>query len=315
MGERTLCCGLAIALTLSVRPARAESNVSVVRGDGADLCPDEAALKGMAETAAAHASRPPTHAYRVAFDRSAGRYHAEIIDDTGGRTRALQDSGAVCGPLGHAAAVVLATMWSSEDEAAPRNAEPALPPPRPQEQTHAMDRAPARPVASSMRWLFGIGSGLAEGIVRPAAPALVANGAGELGPVSLSIGALWIPGQNLDLGPGVVSVQLIAGVARVCASPFVGIRAGGCGGFFAGALSAAATGYSGVSQASRPWFAGSAELFVDGPLPIAPFRYRGSVEGIVPVHAEAFAVTGVGLAYAAPAFGALFTLALEVESR
>jgi hypothetical protein len=254
--------------------------------------------------------------YRVAFDRTAGGYRAEIVDETGGRTRTLQDSSPGCAPLGHAAAVVLATMWGSEAEEA-AHPEPPAPAPPERAPPEAPDRVSAQPPAQplSTRWLLGAGSGLAEGIVRPVAPVIVADGTFELGPASLSVGGLWIPGQRLDLAPGSVNVELIAGVGRLCAFAWTRTRLGGCGGFFAGALSAEGRGYSVATRATRPWYAMGVELFVDGPLPLSQFRYRGAVEAVIPVHAEAFSVTGVGVAYDTPAFGGLFTLALEFGGR
>jgi hypothetical protein len=312
MGRRCVRYGLAMALAFAARHARADARVSVVRGEGADQCPDAPELQLLAASSSARSIAPPTHEYRVSFDRAVAGYRAEIVDETKGRTRTLQDASSGCAPLGHAAAVVLATMWGSEAE----DEAPHAPPPQERAPPESVDRVPSPPSPPlSTHWLLRAGSGLAEGVVRPVAPAIVADGAFELGPASLSIGALWIPGQRLDLGPGSVNVQLIAGAARLCAFAWTRTRLGGCGGFFAGELSAKASGYSLVTQASRPWFAMGAELFVDGPLPFSPFRYRGAVEAIIPVHAEAFSVTGVGVAYNTPAFGALFTLSLEIESQ
>jgi hypothetical protein len=304
-----------MALAFAARHARADASLSVVRGEGAEQCPDSPSLQLLAASSSARSPAPPTHSYRVAFDRAGAGYRAEIVDETRGRTRTLQDASATCGPVGHAAAVVLATMWGSEAEEAAHDAG-TTPPPREIAPVEPVDRVPSAPATPlSTHWLLRAGSGLAEGVVRPVAPAIVADGAFELGPASLSIGGLWIPGQRLDLGPGSVNVQLIAGAAHLCAFAWTGTRLGGCGGFFAGALSAEASGYSVVTRAMRPWFAMSVELFLDGPLPLAPLRYRGAVEAIVPVHAETFSVTGVGVAYDTPAFGGLFTLSLEVESR
>jgi len=144
---------------------------------------------------------------------------------------------------------------------------------------------------------------------------IIGYGTFELGPAALSLGALWIPTQRLDLAPGAVNVQLVAGEARLCAFAWTRTQLGGCGAFLAGALSAEGAGYSIVTQATRPWLAVGAQLFVDGPLPFPLLRYRGAVEAIVPVHAEAFSVNGVGVAYDTPAFGGLLTLSVEVRTR
>ena len=58
-------------------------------------------------------------------------------------------------------------------------------------------------------------------------------------------------------------------------------------------------------------FAFAPELFVDHAL-LSWIRGRLSVGALVPLHAETFSVTGVGLAYATPAVGGLASLALEI---
>jgi hypothetical protein len=109
-----------------------------------------------------------------------------------------------------------------------------------------------------------------------------------------------------------VDVQLVAGALSGCAFAWQGTRLGICGRLFAGEIAAAGRGYSVDSNATRPWFAGGLELFLDGPVFAPHVRYRASVAGIVPVHAEAFTVAGPGVAYDTPPFGALFTLAVEL---
>jgi hypothetical protein len=272
-------------------------------------CPDAAELQRLAAASRVPSAPPPTHVYRVTFERVDGVYRADVVDQTARRTRRLEDTGLECMPLGQAVAVVLATMWGSErDEAAPPSAPPVPAAP--------VDRAaPPGPFQSTRsHWIFGAGLGLAAAIVRPAAPALLADAALDHAPLSVAIGAFWIPSQRLGLGPGVVDVQLAAGTARGCAFAWISTRLGVCGRIFAGALQASASGFDANMQKTRPWFAAGLEIFVDGPLPVALLRYRAAAAAIVPFHAEAFSVAGAGSAYDTPALGALLTLSLEIET-
>jgi hypothetical protein len=159
------------------------------------------------------------------------------------------------------------------------------------------------------------GAALAEGIVRPAAPALVMDGVFESGHASIALGALWIPPQRIALSPGEVDVQLFSGTIGACVSLWEPTRLGLCGRFLAGEILAAGSGFSVNSNATRPWFAAGPELFVDGPLFAPIVRYRASVAALIPVHAEAFYVAGPGVAYDTPPFGGLFTLAVELGTR
>jgi hypothetical protein len=161
------------------------------------------------------------------------------------------------------------------------------------------------------RWIFRAGAGLAEGIVRPAAPALVADGGFEYAHTSIALGALWIPSQRIALAPGDVDVQLFAGALSACGFAWEHTRLGLCGRFLAGAVHASGSGYTVDSSATRPWFAVGLELFVDGPIYGRLFRYRAAVAALVPVHSESFYVAGPGVAYDTPPFGGLFTLAVE----
>jgi hypothetical protein len=309
---------LAMALGVAPRVARADAEVTVTREHAAE-CPDAADLRRLATESRVPSAMPPTHTYRVSFDRADDVYRAEVADETSKRTRGLEDKGPGCAALGQAVAVVLATMWGSErDEAV---ASLAAAPPRPAAvggpPAVPVDRAPRLPSSRSPRWgwIFGAGSGLAAAIVRPAAPIFLADAALDRSPVSLAIGAFWIPRQSLGLSPGAVEVELAAGTVRGCAFAWTETRLGVCGRVLVGALRAGASGFDSNTQKTRPWFAAGLEAFVDGPLPVAMLRYRGAAGAIVPLHVEAFSIAGVGSAYDAPALGGLVTLSVEIATR
>jgi hypothetical protein len=290
--------------------ARADAELVVARGDSAKECPDEGEVRRFALAAMAPSLSPPTHAYHVSFDRSGGAYRAEIVDDTAGRTRRLEDTGAACGPLGQAVAVVVATMWSSEhDEVSPAPA-PVPPPPPPR-----VDPAPVPPPVRSRdpRWVFGAGAAVAAAVVRPVAEALIADADLEFAHGSLSIGALWIPVQRIDVTPGSIDVELISGSLRGCA--FLGneTRFGFCANVLAGVLRAEGSGYTTDVERTRPWVAIEPDVFIGRSL-FSWVRVRASAGPIIPLHAEAFSVTGAGAAYATPVVGALTSLTLEMAT-
>jgi hypothetical protein len=304
---------LAVGLAAAPMDARADADVSVTRmQEDAAGCPDADELRRLATAARVPSATPPAHAYRVSFERSDGVYRAHVVDETARRTRSLEDKGPGCAPLGQAMAVVLATMWGSErDETASLPAAPPAP-------VVPVDRAVSRPTPRSTtgaRWILGAGAGLSAAIVRPAAPVLLVDAALDRSPLAIGIGGFWIPPQRLGLAPGAVDVQLAAATVRGCAFAWTETRLGVCGCVLAGALQAVASGFDTNTQKTRPWLAAGLEAFVDGPLPVALLRYRAAAGAIVPLHAEAFSVAGVGSAYDTPALGGLFTLSVEIGTR
>ncbi len=296
---------LALALTTIPTSARADVDLVVTRDSGAEECPDAVQVRRLALAATAPSSPPAAHAYHVSFDRSGGAYRVEIVDDTAGRSRRLEDTAAGCGSLGQAAAVVMATMWSSERDAA--SPSPPLPPAivRDRPPPSNPSRAPVR------RWAVGVGGAITTAIVRSVAPALLGEGAMEVAHGSLAFGALWIPEQRFDLPPGSIGVELFSGSLRGCAFWGDATHLGFCGSILAGALFASGTGYSMDAQRTRPWFAVEPQVFVDRAL-FAGIRCRGAAGAVIPLHAESFSVAGAGVAYAPPPIGALVSISLEM---
>jgi hypothetical protein len=161
---------LALSLTGVPAVARADAELVVTSREGAAECPDAAEVRRLALAPVGPSPSPPAYAYPASFERSEGAYRAEIVDDTAGRARHLEDRGPGCGPLGQAAAEVVATMWSSERDATP----PPAPAPvllLPSEVAVTSPPGPRR-----TRWAFGGGAALAVGLVRPVAPALFGEG-------------------------------------------------------------------------------------------------------------------------------------------
>jgi hypothetical protein len=310
MGRSAVRLLLASAMAVAPASARADASLAVTRGDEAGRCPDETELRRLASASLVPSSSAPTHVYRVTFQRSGVGYRTEVLDETTRRSRRLEDRGPGCVPIAQAAAVVLATMWSSERE--PPEAPELSPQPAVQVVPEREVTPPRLPPTRAL--VFGAGPALASGVVRPAAAAALAEFALESEPWSIGVSALWVPDQRLPLGPGAIDVQLMAAGARGCT--FVGheARVGLCGRLLGGMLLANASGFNIDGQTTRPWFAAGLEVFVEGPLGPRWLRYRSAAGALVPLHAETFSVTGVGTAYGTPGVGGLFTLAVEFAS-
>ena len=172
-------------------------------------------------------------------------------------------------------------------------------------------RPPPPIAAPKPQWQLAEGAALAIGLIRPASAALRLDGGLHLGRFSLRMGALWVPEQRIEVVPGVVTVQLISGDVSGCAFLPFRTELGLCADVYGGGIFAAGTGYSANASRSRPWFAIGPEAFVDGPLLRRWLRYRVAAAAIVPLHAETFAVEGIGAAYDTPPVGALFSLSIE----
>jgi hypothetical protein len=299
---------LAFALTVAPSVARADADLVVTRRDGAGDCPDADEVRRLALGAVPSSLPPRVHAYRVSFERSGGAYRAEIVDDTAGRARRLEDLGPGCGPLGQAAAQVVATMWSSERD----DTSPPPPPPSAPSPPRSSEVSPANP-SRKVRGVFGAGAALAVGILRPAAPAFLGDAALELAHASLALGALWIPAQTIAVAPGSIDVQLLAATLRGCAFSGGDTQLGVCAKVLAGAVRAEASGYSTDTRRARPWLAIEPEVYVDHRV-FGWFRGRAALGAVVPLRAEAFSVTGAGAAYGTPSVGGLASLSLEVAT-
>jgi hypothetical protein len=295
--------GVTLWLTTTAVDARAAPNIEVSSTDQTPGCPDTAELLRLAFEVQGSVVPLVTHAYRVSFDRTAQGYRAEIVDETAQRTRHLTDVGAACAPLGRAVAVTLVVMWGTEELQ-----QPPGPPPAPEPAPR-----PAPPAPTSY-WLVGVGGAAAVGIVPNAAPALTVDSSFENGHLSWALGALWIPMQSLPLAPGSIDVQLLAGAARGCAFALDRTHVGLCARVSGGELAAKSNGYDTNGQKTRPWFALGLETFVDGPLASRRLRYRLAAAALVPVHVEVFSIQNLGPTRGPSPIGALFTLALELET-
>jgi hypothetical protein len=295
-----------LALTTAALDARADPTLEVIRTDEALQCPDSAELLELAYQVQGSVASSALHAYRVSFERTSHVYRAEIVDDSAARTRHLEDVGPECAPLGRAVALALATMWGTEQEpTVPPPPVVAAPPP-------VVSVPPPRPRAPT-RWLLSAGGGVALGIVRNAAPALVADSGFEHPHFSWALGGMWVPPQSLPLAPGSIDVQLLAASVRGCGWVLEPTHLGLCARVLGGELLARSSGYDSDGQQSRPWLAFGLEAFVQGPL-LPHLRYRAAAAALAPLRDQSFSIQNLGTAYTPPPIGALFTLALELST-
>lgn len=306
MRGSTISLLAALALTTTALDARADPTLEVVRTDEALGCLGGPELLALASQVQSTMTSSASHAYRVSFERSSHVYRAEIVDQTAPRTRHLEDVGPECAPLGRAVALALATMWGTEQESPP----PASPPsPPPATIVAPRTTRPRRPPP----WLLSAGAGLALGIVQNVAPAIVADSGFEHPHFSWALGGLWIPPQTLQLAPGSVDVQLLAGSIRGCGWVLEPTHVGLCARVLGGQIVARSHGYDFDGQQSRPWIAIGLEAFIQGAL--GPrLRYRAAASALAPLRDAAFTIQNIGTAYIPPPIGALFTLALELST-
>jgi hypothetical protein len=311
MGRATLGLLAALTLTGSVHVAYAAPGLQVSRTEQAWECPDAQELQQKASLLESATAAAATHDYRVTFERTRRGYRAQMLDSTTQppRVRELDDVGPECAPLGRAVALALATLWATELLATPPTPPSPAPPTAP-----APPPAPTPAPTPVWVWRLDAGAGVAVGLVRPVAPLLVADSGFARGPFSASLGAVWVPAQNLPLGPGQLEVQLLAASARACAwTAPARLRAALCARLLAGEALAKSRGFDLDAQQSRPWAAAA----LDAPLDLSlfrPLRALFCASLLLPLRDQSFSVLNVGVAYQPPPLAALFSLSLEWQN-
>lgn len=108
-------------------------------------------------------------------------------------------------------------------------------------------------------------------------------------------------------------MRLLAGSLRGCAFLGDATEVGLCAKILAGQLRAAGAGFSVDGASGRPWFAIEPDAFVDRAL-LRGLRVRASAGVAIPVHAEAFYVSGASRAFDTPAVGGVFSVSLELAT-
>jgi hypothetical protein len=169
-----------------------------------------------------------------------------------------------------------------------------------------VERAPQ--TSGSVTATLSLGGGALLGVLAPIAPAF----AGEIGigtrRFRTSIGALWVPAQTSEVGPGSVRQSLLSGVARTCLAPLRGslLRLDVCSGIYAGILNGEGRGYTENERAATPWLALPFELTLASLSP--GIGWELGATALVPLRRHEFSIDGVGTAYESLPVGVLVSV-------
>ncbi|WP_437630080.1 hypothetical protein [Sorangium sp. So ce854] len=216
--------------------------------------------------------------YEVHFVRTESTYTAVL--QAGGRTRLLSsEPGATCGELVEALALTIAILLDSEPvpapvAPAPPPVAPAPPPVAPAPSPAPPPRRPAPPpppprAPPSWDVSAELGAAGTVGLLDPLRAAAMADVSLRRRAWSAGLGAVWLPSQDIDVGPGVASIGLVAATARGCATiagALDGLRLSACAASVLGAVHGAGRGLTPSREESAPWFAVGGSALAEGPL-------------------------------------------------
>jgi hypothetical protein len=295
---------LALWVTIGtpVRAFAQADTLSVQRAEGAEDCPDSAALLAKVQSIRGSSSAGSAP-YAIRFSREASMYAAAIqVAGAAGQERKLTSTEAECGALAQATAVTLALLFDAA--AAPPNAPPsAIAAPAP-------TRSPPAEPAPSRAWQLSLslGAALLLGVVRPVAPLLDAEAGLLTQRWRFGLGALWVPRQTLDLPPGSVTETLWSAAARSCYAPllFGALRLEICSGVWAGIVHAAAHDFTGNEAHTRPFVALPADLSAAWLSDYVGVELNAGL--LVPLTRNEFTIDGLHEAYHPAPLGAAFGL-------
>ena len=311
---------------LPVATAEPSAHALVVRRDsGAEVCADADVLLARIEQLRGRPDGGASAGYRVVFARAVDGFVATIASGSDpARTRELRDHGATCAALEHATAISLALLLDSDArERTRRDAErsppdpfpatPAAEPARPAgtqfaEDTESADVDDPMRARTALRAQLSLGVGGAVGVLRPVAPAFVAELGLGVGRWRGALSGLFVPAQTHVLAPGSVDESLWAGAARACVAPWQGssLRLDACSGLYAGALHAEAEGFTRNDGATRLWLALPIELALSSTWLPAGWELAAAL--LWPLKRDDFAIDDLGVAYASPKVAGMVTV-------
>ncbi|WP_437520890.1 hypothetical protein WME79_27995 [Sorangium sp. So ce726] len=194
----------------------------------------------------------------------------------GGRTRQLSSEvGASCSELVEAVALTLAILLDSEPPApAPLAPTPAAPArvqapvaPAPAPVAPAPPRPPPRAARGDVS--MELGAAQTVGMLDPFRAGAMADVSLRRRAWSAGVGGVWLPPQDTELAPGVVSLGLGAATARGCATiagALDGLRLSACAAAVLGAVYGSGKGFAPDREASAPWFALGGSAVAEGTL-------------------------------------------------
>ena len=302
-----------IALLQGSAHAQAADALRVERAPGAEDCADATNLGERIAGIRGRVDTPKNSHYEVHFSRAADTFSASIRSGPNGEgQRVLSGRDPTCASLAQATAVTLALLFDSDEDSAPiaESAPPApAATPRPAIAARAEPplQAAARP-RERRRGTLSLGAGGLAFVLRPLAPAFVAEAGLSFGRFRAGLGGLWVPTQSLTLAPGHVDESLLAGTARACLSLVRSRRLefDVCSGLFVGAVHAQAVGFTTNEPATRSWLALPLELCLADLSGNVGWELSATALGQLEHHD--FQVDGLGTPYQAPRVGAMLTL-------
>jgi hypothetical protein len=307
MSLGALILGAGIALVAVTAPSEASPTLGIsfdlVRGEGAELCPDRDALATqVAKRLAQSRGSPRTPvAERVAItiEQKGSGYLATVsaIGFDGG-IRRLVDQNQDCAGLAEALTLTLTMIADG--------------------RPLSTAKQPDEPVAArpSRPWEIGFGALGSTGIQGSSSLGITLNMVWHPWPqVAAGLTALWMPNRSIERAPGQVNVSVQAGVANVCwgVLPFGGqVFPAICGLFGAGALYGEGEKYEGARSAWRPWMAAGGSLNVGmrlyQRLSLAAFAGR-----LFSLRDERFTIDRIGQVYESSHPGWIGGLGLQVR--
>jgi hypothetical protein len=153
-----------------------------------------------------------------------------------------------------------------------------------------------------------LGSGALIAVLRPIAPAPLADAGLVVDRVRFSLGALFVPTQRLELAPGSVHTWLLSASARACYAPLRSgsIRLDVCSGFALGVIKGSAHGFTRTEAHTRVFSALPIEIALAQLGRALGWEFGAAL--LVPFRRNQFAVENAGIAYDSPPVAALVTL-------
>lgn len=293
-------------------PARDDAALRVAREEGAEGCPDAAELSEHVARLRGQSATSASVAYQVTFSRRGGLYRAAIRMG-GGSVRVLKDRGQTCASLEQATALTLALLLDSdahqltvEEHEHEPEPEPERPAPPAEVIPPPLRPPPPRPSTTRMALSFG-GAGL-FGVVKTVAPVAVADMGLFVNRFHTSVGALWMPAQQVDHAPGQLRESLLSGVARTCyaAVDRRPLRFELCTGIYAGLLRVEARGYTRNDVVKRAWLAVPVELSLS--TAASPVGVELGASALLPLRQSDFSIDNLGTAYESWPIGMLLSL-------
>lgn len=318
-------------LWASARPALASelsAELQVFRGEGAQDCPDLAALtRRVLELGNASRTTEPLQV-EVRFEHEHAEYQATIVSQ--GRksgVRTLSTASSDCSALASAVTVALAVLLdvNPPDESptsapvveAPNPAGNSFAVPSPSGPPHAVAVGPSAPRLRALPWVWSVPLlwGAGYGLLGPNASGQLTTGV-ELERRSLRVGleAFTTLPRTDAFEVGFVSVWLTGARIESCifSTPERRARLGVCPGLGVGALRGQGRRFDVERTSWQPWVAAFLALTTSVPVS-ARWSFRARASAVLPLAQNRFRIDGLGVGYSASPAALLVDLGPELR--